>query len=278
MGAFETAPHSRRKQMKKAFLIFTIVLSIALSACATTAAPEAIPTVSLDSAAAESPAASSSQPSASAIVVPVNKVELSFPLSGAVKTVEVERGDSVKAGDVLATLDTAILEAKVREAESAVVTEQTQVAYLVRTGTDNERLLAAKADVDRAQAAVDIAKAQLAQAALTSPIDGTIASLDISPAEFANPGQIVIIIGDLSHFQIETTDLSEKDVPGIEIGQPANVFIEALGGEFSGKVTDVARISETVGGDVVFKVTIELDDQPEGLRWGMSADVKIAAE
>jgi len=29
---------------------------------------------------------------------------------------------------------------------------------------------------------------------------------------------------------------------------------------------------------VVFKVTIELDDQPEGLRWGMSADVKIEAE
>jgi hypothetical protein len=30
-----------------------------------------------------------------------------------------------------------------------------------------------------------------------------------------------------------------------------------------------------LGGDVVFKVTIELDDQPEGLLWGMSADVQI---
>lgn len=264
--------------MKKALLIFIVILTLALSACATSTATEAVPTVSLDSAAADAPAASSSQPSASAIVVPINKVELSFPLSGAVKTVEVERGDSVKAGDVLATLDTAILEAKVREAESAVVTEQTQVAYLVRTGTDNERLLAAQADVDRAQAAVDIAKAQLAQATLAAPFDGVIASVDISPAEFANPGQAVIVLGDLSHFQIETTDLSEKAVPGIETGQSANVFIEALGGEFSGKVTDVARISETVGGDVVFKVTIELDDQPQGLRWGMSADVKIAAE
>jgi RND family efflux transporter MFP subunit len=208
----------------------------------------------------------------------VEKVELSFPLSGVVKTVEVETGDSVKAGDVLATLDTAILEAKVKEAETAVVTEQTQVAYLVRTGTDNERLLAAKADVDRAQAGVDIAKAQLAQATLTAPIAGTVASVDISPAEFANPGQVVVVLGDLTHFQIETTDLSEKDVPGIKVGQPATVFIEALGQEFNGKVVDIARVSETVGGDVVFKVTIELDDQPEGLRWGMSADAKFEAE
>jgi len=264
--------------MKKVFLILTIILVLGLSACATSSATEVIPTVSLDSGAQPAASSSAGQASASAIVVPVEKVELSFPLSGAVKTVEVETGDSVKASDILVTLDTAILEAKVREAEAAVVTEQTQVAYLIRSGEESERLDAAKADVDRAQAAVDIAKAQLAQATLTAPFAGTIASVDISPAEFVNPGQIVIVMGDLSHFRIETTDLSEKDVPGIKIGQAANVFIEALSQDFSGKVVDIARVSETVGGDVVFKVTIELDDQPEGLRWGMSADVKIEAE
>ena len=45
--------------------------------------------------------------------------------------------------------------------------------------------------------------------------------------------------------------------------------------EFTGEVIDVDRISSTLGGDVVFKVTIELDDQPQGLLWGMSADVQI---
>ena len=265
--------------MKKVLLISVVILMLALSACSTSATPEAIPTVSLDSGAQPAVSSSSSgQASASAIIVPVEKVELSFPLSGAVKTVDVEAGDTVKAGDTLVALDTAILEAKVREAEAAVVTEQTQVAYLVRSGEETERLDAAKADVDRAQAAVDIAKAQLAQATLTAPFGGTIASVDVSPAEFVNPGQIVIVMGDLSHFQIETTDLSEKDVPGIKIGQTANVFIEALGQDFSGKVVDIARVSETVGGDVVFKVTIELDNQPEGLRWGMSGDVSIQTQ
>jgi RND family efflux transporter MFP subunit len=257
--------------MKKVFWILTSILALMLSACGTSATPTAIPTVSLDSASQPS----SGKATASAIVVPVQKIELSFPLSGAVKTVEVAAGDSVTAGQPLITLETAILEARVKEAEANVVTVQTQLTYLKRVGTSRERLDAAQANIDSAQAAVDIAKAQLAQATLAAPFDGTIASVEISPAEFVNPGQIVIVMGDLSHFQIETTDMSEKDVPAVKIGQAASVFIDALNQDFSGKVVDIARFSETVGGDVVFKVTIELDDQPEGLRWGMSAEVNI---
>lgn len=266
--------------MKKVLLISVAIFTLTLSACATSATQEAIPTVSLDSGSQPTASASSSsgKATASAEVVPITKAELSFPVSEIVKTVEVTEGDTVTAGQTLATLDTAILEAKVREAEANVITEETQVAYLVRVGTSQENLDAANADVERMKALVEIAKAQLAQATLTAPFDGTIASVDISPAEFVNPGQVVIIMGDLSHFQIETTDLSEKDVPGIKVGQAAKVFIEALSQDFSGKVIDIARISETVGGDVVFKVTIELDDQPEGLRWGMSADVAIQTQ
>ncbi|HMV29322.1 MAG TPA: hypothetical protein PKE23_08050, partial [Anaerolineales bacterium] len=75
----------------------------------------------------------------------------------------------------------------------------------------------------------------------------------------------------------ETTDLSERDVTQVKVGQPASVYIEALDEEFTGKVVDVARISSEVGGDVVYKVTIEFDKQPAGLLWGMSADVNIDA-
>jgi len=112
---------------------------------------------------------------------------------------------------------------------------------------------------------------------LVAPFDGTIVSVDIAPAETVVPGQAVILLGDLSRYQIETTDLSERDVTRVQVGQSAKVFIEALEEEFTGKVIDVDRISTTLGGDVVFKVTIELDNQPEGLLWGMSADVQIEA-
>lgn len=259
--------------MKQSKYVMLGVLVIVLAACGSPAAPVVIPTVSLDSVSQSS--SSSGNVSASAIVIPVQKVELAFPTLGAVKTVEVAAGDSVTANQPLVTLDASILEARIKEAEANVVTVKTQLAYLIRTGTSQERLNAAQANIDRAQAAVDIAKAQLAQATLAAPFDGTIASVEISPAEIANPGQIIIVMGDLSKFKIETTDLSEKDVSLVQAGQKAMIFIEALGAEFTGKVSDVARVSETVGGDVVYKVTLELDSQPAGLRWGMSAEVNI---
>ena len=78
--------------------------------------------------------------------------------------------------------------------------------------------------------------------------------------------------------RIETTDLSERDIPAVQIGQTASVFIDALNETFDGKVVDIDRQSETVGGDVTYKVTIDLDQQPAGLRWGMSAEVTIQTE
>jgi multidrug resistance efflux pump len=99
--------------------------------------------------------------------------------------------------------------------------------------------------------------------------------VDISPAETVVPGRVIITLGDLSKLQVETKDLSERDVPRVQVGQTASIFIKPLNQEFSGKVIDISRISSTVGGDVVFKVTIDLDKQPQGLLWGMSADVTI---
>ena len=145
-----------------------------------------------------------------------------------------------------------------------------------RVGTDEVHLESAQAEADRAQALLDSANTTLAtQSTLVAPFDGTVVSVDISPAETVVPGRVIITIGDLSRLEVETKDLSERDVPRVQIGQTANVFIEALNQEFPGKVIEISRISSTVGGDVVFKVTIDLDKQPQGLLWGMSADVKI---
>jgi HlyD family secretion protein len=195
-----------------------------------------------------------------------------------VNAVNVKVGDQVQAGQALVELDTTLLEAKVKEAEANLAVAQVQVNYLKRVGTDEVHLESAQAEADRAQALLDSAQATLAaQSTLIAPFAGTVAAVDISPAETVVPGQIVIVLGDLSTYQIETTDLSERDVTRVQIGQPANVFIEALNEEFPGEVIDVDRVSSKIGGDVVFKVTIALDQQPQGLLWGMSADVQIQA-
>jgi len=258
--------------MKKIYLVLLTILALTLSACGSTSTPTAIPTVVLNAA---KPAASANTVSASGQVVPVQKVQLSLPQTGIVHSVKVKAGDTVTAGQPLIALDTTLLEAKVREAQADLDAAQTQVHYLKRVGTAQEHLDSAQADADRAQAQLESAQASLAQATLSAPFDGTVAEVNVFPAEVVVPGQVIVVLGDLSGFMVETTDLSERDVPGVEVGQSARIFIRALNQEFGGKVAGVARISSTLGGDVVYKVTIELDDQPQGLRWGMSADVDI---
>ena len=247
--------------MKKAIWILFLTLTLVLVACGGTATAEAVPTVVLEASAPDSAAPAPTSKGgvvASAEVRPVDSVNLSFPLLGTVKTIDVEVGDSVTAGQTLATLDTVITEARIAEAEANVATAETQVRYLRRVGvgTAYERIDSALAEVDRAQAVVDQFKAQLAQATLTTPIAGTIITVDIAPGETANPGQVIIIVADLSHMRIETTDLSERDIPAVQIGQSASVLIDALNEAFEGQVVDIDRQSEIVGGDVTYKVTI----------------------
>jgi len=269
--------------MKKTYFFLLLLLTLALAACGQLGSQTPIPTVALDVSASDSgsPApALGNTVIASAEIRPVDSINLSFPLLGIVKTVEVNVGDKVTAGKTIATLETTILEARVAEAEANVVTAETQVTYLKRVGVGNayEQIDAAQAEVDRAQAVVDQLKAQLGQATLTTPVSGTVITVDVAPGETVNPGQVIIVIADLSHMRIETTDLSERDIPAVQIGQSASVFIDALDKSFEGKVVDIDRQSETVGGDVTYKVTIELDQQPAGLRWGMSAEVEIQTE
>lgn len=257
--------------MKNIATYALLLLAITLSACSPNAVTTPIPTVVLSS----KPSASSGGVSASGEVVPQLKVQLSFPLTGTVKTVEVKAGDEVTKGQTLVTLDTTLWEAKVKQAEADVTAKQANEHYLFRTGQDQEHIDAANADVAQAQAVVDSAKATLAQATLAAPFDGTIASVDISPAETVTPGQEVVKLGDLTKFQVETTDLSERDAPLVQVGQTASISVQALGKGFPAKVVDVSRISSTVGGDVVYKVTLQFDTQPQGLLWGMTTDVNI---
>jgi multidrug resistance efflux pump len=91
----------------------------------------------------------------------------------------------------------------------------------------------------------------------------------------AQAGRAVITLANLAELQIKTTDLSERDIPQVQVGQNVNVYVEALNLNTTGKVVRISPISETVGGDVVFPVTIQLDEQADGLLWGMTAEVEI---
>ena len=102
-------------------------------------------------------------------------------------------------------------------------------------------------------------------------------NLTIHSGEWVTPGEPVVVLTDLAHLRVETTDLSERDLPQVAVGQPVAVMVKALNQSLPGHVTEIAPLADTLGGDVVYKTTIELSTQPAGLRAGMSVDVQFGA-
>jgi multidrug resistance efflux pump len=166
---------------------------------------------------------------------------------------------------------------QIAEAEAQVQSAQAALDLLA-AGARGEALAAAEAAVAAAEATLRRSQADLASAQLRAPLAGTVTALEVSPGEMVQAGQIVLVLADLSRLQVETTDLSERDVARVAVGQPVTVFIEALGAEIPGRLARVAPQANVIGGDVVYPVIIDLEQQPPDLRWGMSADVEIVDE
>jgi multidrug efflux pump subunit AcrA (membrane-fusion protein) len=152
----------------------------------------------------------------------------------------------------------------------------------LQAGPDPEKLALAEKRIETAngrlaaaQTALAAAQAALVDLELKAPFAGVVGKLDIHPGEWVVPGQPILVLADLDHLQVETTDLSERDVPQVKVGQPVNVWIKALNQEIAGRVIQIAPLADTLGGDVVYKTTIDLDALPEGLRPGMSVEVQF---
>lgn len=225
---------------------------------------------------------------ASAVVVPAQVTELSFMNSALVKEIPVKEGEQVQAGQTLMTLNVPELEYAVVAAEAALRSakgEEKVQSYRRIKDRRNGKVFfdvvppeireIAHARVLKAQAALEVTQATLAQATLVASHDGTVAAINVLLGEYVQEHQIVVTLATLNNLQLETTDLSERDITKVKVGAPVNIFIEAMDENFSGKVVGISPIAGTVGGDVVFKVTIAFEEQPQNLLWGMTAEVTI---
>jgi multidrug efflux pump subunit AcrA (membrane-fusion protein) len=142
-------------------------------------------------------------------------------------------------------------------------------------GPDPEALELAQARLKNAQDQAEAARSNLVNLQLKAPIAGTVSQVNTHSGEWVIPGQPVLSLADLDHLRIETTDLSERDVPRIAIGQPVTILVEALDQNVAGHVVQIAPLANTLGGDVVYKTTIDLDKPTPGLRAGMSVKVQF---
>jgi len=162
--------------------------------------------------------------------------------------------------------EVAVARAAFQEAEWYLAAVKSEPLPGEATGVNLTRLQNARDSLAAAEAAYENSR-------LKAPFAGTVAALDVSIGDYIPPGVRVAIVADLTHMQVETTDMSELDVSAVSIGQECTIGIEALGGQVAGRVLRVAPLPTTLGGDVVYAVTVDLESIPEGLRAGMTAEV-----
>jgi HlyD family secretion protein len=140
---------------------------------------------------------------------------------------------------------------------------------LIKAGATSQQIDLAKARVQQAQAALD-------KATLTAPFDGSIAEVTINAGEIAAPGMRLISLADVTQWEVDTDDLTEKDVVGVQTGAPVNVTLDALPGvTLTGQVISITTRSTTKSGDVTYTVKISIANPDPRLRWGMTASVDI---
>ncbi len=160
-------------------------------------------------------------------------------------------------------------------ANAQVTNAQNYLSALTGGDVPEDASGSALANLRMAKLAVQSAQNSLDATRLVAPFPGEVASVMVSSGDYILPGQVVLVISDVNHLHVETTDLSERDVPQVKLGQAVTVSIKALNQDASGKVSAISPLAEKLGGDVVYRVTILLDELPANLRAGMSVDVQF---
>jgi HlyD family secretion protein len=256
--------------------------------------------------------------SASGEVKPKKNVEISALVPGRIIKIGVEEGDIVKAGNFLLKLDSTQYEAVAEGNRAAIRSFKAQLiqdearfrkdknAYERQKKLFDEQLISndqletskLQYDISTAQVRAINSQIQQAEASLkstmdnlnkttfVSPIDGMITSLRVEEGEMAiigtmnNPGTVLLTIADLSVMEVEV-EVDETDVVGVELGQSANVRVDAYPDTiFKGKVTEIGssalqKVAATTQESKDFKVVVTLDDPAHKLKPGLSASADI---
>jgi HlyD family secretion protein len=143
-----------------------------------------------------------------------------------------------------------------------------------KSGPDPKDLVIAEANLTNARAQVDAARAALSDLEIKAPFDGLVIVNDLEVGELAAPGKVMV--GDTSAWQVETTDLKEVDIVGIQAGQPVKVRFDAIPElELAGTVNRIKGYGINVRGDNTYTVTIDLTKTDPRLLWNMTARVSF---
>ena len=225
------------------------------------------------------------------VVHPAEEYEVGVEVSSTVEEVLFREGESVAAGDLLLRLDDRRLKLRVDSAEASVeearaTQEQTRSTHernqsIFKTGVISEQAFrqseanfkAAGANLRRSLSSLEMAREELADAQVRSPVSGVVTRRDVEPGKSVSPMDRLGVIQVMDALRIETF-ISQKDINHVRVGLPATVTSPGVPGRvFAGRVDQVASSAEDATGN--FEVGVVVEQDSDLLRDGMSAMVEF---
>ena len=138
------------------------------------------------------------------------------------------------------------------------------------------------------RASLESARYDLSKVRIESPIDGIVTRRNIEEGETVvvgtmnNPGTVLLTIADMSVVEAEV-EVDETDIPNVQLGQKAEVTIDAMPGKkFAARVTEIGNSPIQIGTQAAaatqatnFKVVLTLDTEVREVRPGFTCTAEI---
>ena len=176
-------------------------------------------------------------------------VTISTEVPGRIRALHKDEGDTVKAGEVMAALDTREIRIRIEQHKATVDYARSQLLQAERElghagdtqprGIREAGMLARKARVREAEAALQELEFRLELMTLRSPVQGLVVKKNAHRGEFVKPGQPVFMVVDSSRYWVEA-NVDETQIRFVKPGSKASVRLDSYPGvQFDGEVTDV---------------------------------------
>lgn len=176
-------------------------------------------------------------------------------------------------------LDTVVLQRDVARSQLEATRQQRN---LLEAGARDEDVRMARAQVAQAdaghaaaQAALRLARVQLANATIRAPFAGRVAELPVTLGEFVAPGMTAAVLYDDRALEVEVT-VGERDLRLVRVGQPATVRPEASPATLQASVRHIQPSADPLSRAA--KVRIRLAGAPGGLLPGTSVQAELLVE
>jgi multidrug efflux pump subunit AcrA (membrane-fusion protein) len=177
-------------------------------------------------------------------------------------------------------------EAEYRSAQAAVDLAQAKLDQL-RAGPTGEEIAALEAQVEQAEALIEMLIVQHTRQTLTAPTDGLVLEVSVREGELARPGGPLVTLGKLDAVDL-TVYVPEARLGEVSLGQQVLVSVDSFPDqEFAGTVVAIASEAEFTPRNVqtrqdrvamVFAVEVRIPNPNHTLKPGVAADARLVTE